>query len=287
MKAEHRHELKSNELAEWLANLPQWAKENLRFLLIIAAVIVAVLVFYIYRTYSNLVTARNQIRLTSLVDQIPASKMQIVRAHSQGKDLSFVLLQPADSLRGFAQAIGDDRMAAFALIKRADALRAELHYRPSVVPKQDLVSQINLAKESYRQALDKAAGYPPFMAAAEFGLGLCAEELGDRDQAKQIYQKIIETPAYAGTATVSQARFRLDMLDQYDPKITLPPKPAPKPEPNQPATTAPAAAEPNKPAATAEPKTDQPAVSTPNQPVQDAPDNRSTPEPADSNVTGK
>ena len=29
MKAEHRHELKTNELVEWLTNLPQWANENL------------------------------------------------------------------------------------------------------------------------------------------------------------------------------------------------------------------------------------------------------------------
>ena len=29
MKSDHRHELKTNELAEWLGNLPQWTKENL------------------------------------------------------------------------------------------------------------------------------------------------------------------------------------------------------------------------------------------------------------------
>ncbi len=28
MKSDHRHELKTNELAEWLSNLPQWAKKN-------------------------------------------------------------------------------------------------------------------------------------------------------------------------------------------------------------------------------------------------------------------
>ncbi len=28
MKAEHRHELKTNELADWIVHFPQWFKEN-------------------------------------------------------------------------------------------------------------------------------------------------------------------------------------------------------------------------------------------------------------------
>ncbi len=33
MKSEHRHELKTNELAEWIANFPTWAKENAKVLI--------------------------------------------------------------------------------------------------------------------------------------------------------------------------------------------------------------------------------------------------------------
>ena len=43
MKSDHRHELKTNELAEWLRNLPEWTKENL-VTIIIVVVVVAVLV---------------------------------------------------------------------------------------------------------------------------------------------------------------------------------------------------------------------------------------------------
>jgi len=48
MKSDHRHELKSNELADWLANLPEWLKENQKNLLTVAAVVVVALVMTAY-----------------------------------------------------------------------------------------------------------------------------------------------------------------------------------------------------------------------------------------------
>ena len=33
MKSEHRHELKTNELAEWISNFPSWTKENAKVLI--------------------------------------------------------------------------------------------------------------------------------------------------------------------------------------------------------------------------------------------------------------
>ena len=46
MKSSHRHELKTNELAEWLSNLPQWAKENR--ITIIGALVLIVIAFFSY-----------------------------------------------------------------------------------------------------------------------------------------------------------------------------------------------------------------------------------------------
>ncbi len=40
MKAEHRHELKTNELADWLGNLPQWSKDNIVSIIAVAIAIV-------------------------------------------------------------------------------------------------------------------------------------------------------------------------------------------------------------------------------------------------------
>ena len=226
MKADHRHELKTNELAEWLGNLPQWTKENLITIIVISAVIVAAVVFYVQRRYSKSAVVEDQLEFTNLLNQLLGSKTQIVRAQAQGRDLSFILLQPASNLRTFAQTASNDRMAALALIKRAEALRTELHYRPGTVSEQDLTSQINQAKASYADAIERSSFNPSLTAKAKFGLGLCEEELGNFAGAEQIYRDIAANPNFEGTVSAVQAKHRLDTMTDYKQKVGF--KPSPK-----------------------------------------------------------
>jgi len=230
MKAEHRHELKTNELAEWLSNLPQWTKENLTTIIIILAVIVAALAFYVRYRYSKSLVADEQFEFTNLLNQLSASKMQVLSAQAEGRDLSFILLQPANSLGTFAQNAKNDRMAALALIKQAEALRTELHYRPGTISNEDLTSQINQAKAAYTEAIQtrlQGTSNPSLTAAAEFGLGLCEEELGNFEKAQQIYQIIAENPDFEGTVAVTQAKHRLETMADYKQKVIFKPAPAP------------------------------------------------------------
>ena len=136
MKSDHRHELKTNELAEWLNNLPQWAKENSISIIVVAVLIIGVATFYIWRFYNASIVAQKQLELSSLIGQVIESKTQILRAQAEGRDISFILLHPADNLRAFAQNADDDQMAAFTLIKQAEALRTELHYRRGAVTRE-------------------------------------------------------------------------------------------------------------------------------------------------------
>jgi len=230
MKSEHRHELKTNELAEWLSNLPQWTKENLTTIIVISAVIVAAAAFYVRYRYSKSAAAEEQLEFTNLLNQLSASKMQVLNAQAQGRDLSFILLQPANSLGNFAQNAKSDQMAALALIKRAEALRTELHYRPGTVSEQDLMAQINQAKAAYTEAIQtrlKRTSNPSLMAAAEFGLGLCEEELGNFEKAQQIYQVIAENPDFEGAVAVAQAKHRLETMADYKQKVIFKPAPTP------------------------------------------------------------
>ena len=228
MKSEHRHELKTNELAEWLGNLPQWAKENLITIICVSAVIVVLAGVYIWRGYNkNVLQVRERTELTTLLNRVEGAKMQIVQAQQQERDLSFALLQPAEALDAFARNTRNSRIAALALIKRAQALRAELHY--GTVEEQYMVDQTNKAKTSYTTALAKSSTNPVLAAAAEFGLGLCEEELGNFEQARQIYKEIVAHPDYKGTVAVSQAQRRLKTMADYEQKIAFKPDPNPKP----------------------------------------------------------
>jgi len=237
MKPEHRHELKTNELAEWLMNFPQWAKENLRTIIYVSALIAVVAGLYIWRIYNrNVVSVQKQLNFTALLARLSQSKMEILRGRAQGVDASYILLRPANSLRTFAQNTKDDAVAALALIKRAEALRTELHYRQGTVDKRDLTTQINLAKNSYNEAIarlirlgPRSATNPSLMAMAKFGLGLCEEELGNLEQAKQIYHDLVANPDFECTVTAVQAKLRLDTMADYQKKIVFKSPPRPKP----------------------------------------------------------
>jgi tetratricopeptide (TPR) repeat protein len=227
MKSDHRHELKTNELADWLSQLPEWTKENLITIVIVAAGVVAAAAIYGWRLYSkNVLLAREQIEFTTLINQVSSGKMQILQGQqSQGRDWSFVLLQPANTLQNFAQRTKHKQMAALALIKRAEALRAELHY--GNVEDQYLITQTNLAKASYAEALDKCPANPSLAASAKFGTGLCEEELGNFEQAKAIYQDIAGNPDFENTLGRIRAKRRLEIMTDFQQKIVF--QPAPKP----------------------------------------------------------
>jgi len=233
MKSEHRHELKTNELAEWIANLPQWTRENLRTIIYVSVVVVLVIgsSFWYWRK-RNVETVQRHLEFTSLIGRLSQDKLQILMAQPRGTDASYMLIETAGALQTTAEGTKDDRMAALALIKRAEALRAGLHYRQITVSQSDVQMAINGAKASYIRAIEKASSNPSLKAMAEFGLGLCAEELGNFDAARQIYRDIAANSDFEGTTTVAKAKQRLETMADYQQRIVFraPPKPQPKPQ---------------------------------------------------------
>ena len=230
MKSEHRHELKTNELADWIAHLPQWTRKNQRMIIYVSVVTILVVASYIWHRYQkDIVAVQRTSQLTSLVTQIPQGKLRILEAQARGLDIAYMLIQNADELNNTAEQIKDNQMSALALVKRAEALRTELHYRLGTVSEQDIISQIALARESYNKAIAKAPANPSLMAMAKFGLGLCEEEVGNFEQAKQIYNEVATNADFAGTVAAVQAKRRLEKADDYRQKVTF--RPAPKPAP--------------------------------------------------------
>ncbi len=232
MKPEHRHQLKTNVLAEWIVNFPQWAKENAKtiiYLSVLAAVVAGV---YFWKTYEKrVVSAREQLKLTDFVSQLSQGKTQILQAQAQGVDISYALIQVADNLQNIAQNTKDEQMAALALIKRAEALRTELHYRLGSVNRQNLTAQINRAKDSYTKAIEKSSANPSLMATAKLGLGLCEEELGNFEQGREIYSEIIANAEFEGTVAAAQAKQRLETMADYQRKVVF--REAPKQVPTE------------------------------------------------------
>lgn len=227
MKSEHRHQLKTNELAEWMGNLPQWAKKNTNTIIYISVLVVVVAAVYFWKLYEKrVISVREQLELTNSISQLSQGKAQILQAQTQGVDISYVLIQVADNLQNVAQKAKEEQMSALALIKRAEALRTELHYRFGSVNRKDLAAQINRAKDSYTKAIEKSSTNPSLMAMAKLGLGLCEEELGNFEQARAIYNEIITNADFEGTVAAAQAKLRLHTMADYQQKVVFRQAPA-------------------------------------------------------------
>lgn len=230
MKSDHRHELKTNELAEWIANFPQWARDNGKIAIIVSAVAVLVVVSALwYWRKTKVESVQQQLAFTSLITKLSQNKMQVLMSQSRGMDTSYMLDQIAVDLGTAAGGAKDENMAALALIKRAESLRAAVHYRQESVSQADLLTAIDGAKIAYINAVSKAATNPSLMAMAKFGLGLCEEEIGNFGEAEQIYRDLIKNSDFEGTTTVARAQRRLETMADYRNKIVFKPAPIPKP----------------------------------------------------------
>jgi tetratricopeptide (TPR) repeat protein len=231
MRAEHRHELKTNELALWLSNLPIWAKQNARMIIYVSVVVVFVAVYTLwYRYQKTVVSAREQSAMTAILSQLPQQKTYVARqAETEGVDASYMLLQTAEAMENVANNTKNDAVAAVALIKEAEILRTELHFRLGAVSQQDYATQINRAKENYTKALNTYLKRSPncsLEALANIGLGLCEEELGNFDQARKLYNEVATSDAFKGTTAAAAAKQRLALMDSYNRKLVLKPAPA-------------------------------------------------------------
>lgn len=233
MKSQRRHELKSNELVEFIDSIPGFFRDNAKLIIYVTVVVVAVVVVgylkYYQRREQNI---QRQIRASQLLSKLPMDKLTAVQAAASNQDISGRILETASSLEKLAEKGPADQLSALALIKQAEALRAELHYRPTSLEPQAVRQQIDRAEKLYEKALQltRQRNNDKLAAMAKLGLGLCAEEIGEYDRAKQIYTEITETPEYEGTVFPPQAKRRLEIMDDFKDEVYF----AAAPEPQEP-----------------------------------------------------
>jgi hypothetical protein len=222
MKSEHRHELKTNELAEWIANFPQWFQENM-MTVIIGVVIVAGLIVYtvFYYHREGRIWNEKDARTASMLDQLSMQKQTAAQGKQQGLGVSDLFLNSASALQTAAGETENPILSGLAMIKRAESLRTELQYRPQM-PEPDVRKyQDEQAKKAYEDALAKVKGDPTVSAMAEYGIALCLEDMGDFAGAKTLYNKIAENPEYKGTLYPARAKLRAQTLVDNESKVVF------------------------------------------------------------------
>jgi tetratricopeptide (TPR) repeat protein len=228
MDSAHRHELKTNELADWVGHLPDFIRRN--YLQIIGAglIIVGLVVLPVFKRMRRRAARKQQSKIMQLIQKVEQDKVMAVRGG--GVDIRNLLLISANSFEAEAKNAKNPYSAALALIKRAEALRSDLHYKVGRVERAVVQAQIDQARSAYQQAIEKAQGNNTLIAMSKFGLGLCAEEVGKFDQANQIYEEIAANVDFEGTVFPAQAQLRLELMDDNRARFVFVEAPEPQPE---------------------------------------------------------
>ncbi len=270
MKAQRRHELKTNTLAQGLEGLPGILRQyGDKLLLVVVLILLAIVVIRYYTTGKRQRVEQTQISLNT--------------ARTAVRNLSNVPLQTArpelaaatrDTLAKQAQeAIDDvlDHTEDPALQTRALIVRGDLNWTLAMLPDppgaetqpalkygRSREESLRSAQQAYQEILSGKTGAPAdAVRGARFGLAAVAENQGDWDEAARSFTAIINDPATA-EAFKQQAQGQLARLERLRQPALLG---APRTAPSTQAATEPAAAGATQPATLSSP----PAATAPTQ----------------------
>ena len=236
MDTEHRHELKVNELADWIVHVPQFFRENLRWILGGSLILIAVLVFMFGRGIRANAFDYQLSQTTGQIEALQRAQLMVIQNQMQDNPAVMdTLFSSANKLEISAQESKYPSLAALALIKRGDALRMDLHYNGEDADASVVQSRLDAARKAYNDAIAKAKGTPnevELTALAQFGLAITSEEAGQFDEAKAAYKAIVDNAEFAITPVVRQARHRLSIMDEQKEQFTFVDAPKPVPQPD-------------------------------------------------------
>ena len=228
MKSEHRHELQTNELADFISQLPEYLKKNARFIIAVVLIIAGIISWPVLNRKKAVSLVKERIETTNLITQMERGKEKALNAGPADFSASFII--SADALQNAAGMAKNETTKALALIKRGEAFRTDLHYKGEQVEPEVIASHIKQARDAYKEAITAANGHKTLTAMAKFGLGLCAEELGEYDKAAEIYEKIAANADFAGTVYPPRAEHRLAIMGDHSDKFIF----AKAPDPTEP-----------------------------------------------------
>lgn len=228
MDAEHRHELKTNELAQWLSDFPELAKKNANIIIGVVLIAIGFLTWPMLNRMASEKGLTQQAETTNSIQMLETDIIKAVTDKSedpQAKQQALsMLLVNADTLLEKAGELENPNLAAMARIKAAQTIRTELQLRREDVSVATVEAQIKKASDAYQKAFD-GADDAQIKGLAKLGLGLCSEELGQTEQAAAIYQEILKNDAYAATIVPVQAQKRLDFLAEKSGSVYFAPAP--------------------------------------------------------------
>lgn len=251
MKSEHRHDLKSNDLAKSLLTTQDYIKLYGGRVFLGLAIVVLIIVLIIQRS------SRSRAEAAKLRDDLAYADSQIDRlTRAQVIGDGQVTVRPAevDQVRRLLQEIrekaSDKKILADAAVAQGDYSWALANYpdvpgaasQPSLRPDKPRDELLKDAKAAYQQVLDQYADQPAAVVKAHFGLAAIAEDESNWDEAKRQYEAVSNMKD-ASTIDQNYANKRVTLLAEIRQPILVGvvPEKAEKPKPvSLPSTITPA-----------------------------------------------
>jgi tetratricopeptide (TPR) repeat protein len=271
MKAEHRHELKTNDLAKTLFSFQDYAREyGPRVALGLAIAVLVVVLIFQRASRSRQMAAKVQNDLSFAREQIDRL------SHAQLDFMGNLSVRPADVasvpklLRDMKDETSDKKLLAEVLVAQGDYAWAMANFpnlpgattNPSLRPEKDRGDLLKDAQAAYQAVLDQYSDQVMAVVAARFGLAAVAEQGRNWDEAKKQYETIkqMEKASDAFKTVASRKLERLEeirqpvLVGQVPEKFEFPLPPSTTQASTQPATQAAAATtQPAKAGATTRP----------------------------------
>jgi hypothetical protein len=221
MDADHRHELKENDLAEFITHFGEWWQKHGTKLTLIVLVIVAAY------AGKRLIDARSSTAMEQAWGDLatstsPESYQFVAQSHDIPAVRALANLRGADLLLAQVAVPPDDEPNAQAATADAPPNDAD--------PEKALLD----AAAMYQRVIDDPSIDLAFKLNAHLGLAAVAESFQQWDQAQQHYNTVLNLAGPAYTAIANRTQTRLGMLDRLDKPVVFAPDPEPAAEPASP-----------------------------------------------------
>lgn len=238
MKSEHRHDLKTNDLAKSLLTAQDYVKVYGGRVLLGIAIIILIIVLIVQRS------GRAQSEAQKLQDDLAYANSQIARLeHAQVIGESQVTVRPAevDQVRRLLQEIreksSDKKVLAQAAVAQGDYSWAMANYpkvpgaatQPTLAPDKPRADLLNDAKDAYSQVITQYGDQALSVVRAHFGLAAIAENQSNWEEAKRQYEAIAGM-AEASTYFQNYAKDKIKRLEEIRQPLLvgmIPDKPEP------------------------------------------------------------
>jgi hypothetical protein len=221
MKSERRHELQTNELADWLTHALDRHRSRLSmFGWTASAVVVAIVVVVVVMSRQG----GSQARAWEELQAIGTLEPSLVSSR----------------LKQISETYPNTEVALWAQLDMADVLCTEA--KQKLASDRDIaVLRLREAQQAYLAVLNNARALPDMIRRAALPEAMCWELLGDRDQAITAYKRAAERYASSHPEVAKEAASRASDLEQpeaadfykwlaeYKPPVTTPLAP-PSPE---------------------------------------------------------